>query len=287
MLPEIRKTYPAGLGNEIRRYCEPFIGGGAVLFDILSNHDLDELYISDINAELILTYSAIRNNVRHLIEILSHMESRYLEHDEEGRNAFFYEIRERFNNLKTDASSDSTELGALFIFLNRTCFNGLYRVNKKGGYNVPHGKYKNPKICNESNLLAISSALANVEIHCCDYRESRDFISGDTFVYIDPPYRPLSKTASFTSYTENIFNDAEQIALADFVTEVSKTGAFVVVSNSDPKNQDKDDNFFDDLYSEFNINRISAKRMINSNASLRGSISELLVTNYWDKNERF
>ena len=168
----------------------------------------------------------------------------------------------------------------LFIFLNKTCFNGLYRVNKKGEFNVPMGAYKNPKICDKENLKNVAMALKNVKIVYADYRESKDFIDEKTFVYIDPPYRPLNLTSSFTSYTENDFSDKEQIELAEYIDVLNKKGAKIVMSNSDPKNNNTDDNFFDELYKNYNINRVKATRMLNSNASLRGAINELLITNY-------
>ena len=169
---------------------------------------------------------------------------------------------------------------ALFIFLNKTCFNGLYRVNKKGLYNVPAGKYKNPRICDADNLNAVAKALQPVDIICGDYKESLDFIDKNTFVYFDPPYRPLTNTANFTSYTENEFDDAAQKELAEYVQIISQKGASIVLSNSDPKNSNPNDNFFDKLYSNQFIRRISANRMINSNSSGRGKISELLISNY-------
>ena len=164
--------------------------------------------------------------------------------------------------------------------MNKTCFNGLYRVNKKGAYNVPMGAYKRPLICDEENLRGISAKLQNVEIVCGDYSKARDFIDEHTFVYFDPPYRPLTATASFTSYTADCFNDDDQIALAKFVDEMAAKGAKVVVSNSDPKNPDEEDMFFDDIYAAHKIRRVSATRMINSKATARGKISELLISNF-------
>jgi len=143
-----------------------------------------------------------------------------------------------------DIEENNTKKAALFIFLNKTCFNGLYRVNKKGEYNVPMGAYKNPKICDEENLKNVSLALKNVKIIYADYRESESFIDEKTFVYIDPPYRPLNITSSFTSYTENDFSDKEQIELANYIDSLNEKGAKVVISNSDPKNTNENDNFF-------------------------------------------
>ena len=280
LLSEINKLYPVELGKNINKYAEIFVGGGAVLFDILSKYKLDEVYISDKNLELINTYKSIRDNVDILIKSLKEMEEQYIPLDTENRKDYYYKKREEYNSLKINSEVNNIEKAVLFIFLNKTCFNGLYRVNKKGKLNVPMGAYKKPKICDEENLKNVSLALKKVKIIYADYRESESFIDEKTFVYIDPPYRPLNITSSFTSYTENDFNDKEQIELAEYINVLNKKGAKIVISNSDPKNNDIDDNFFDKLYKNYNINRVKATRMLNSNASLRGAINELLITNY-------
>ena len=280
LLSEINKLYPVELGKNINKYAEIFVGGGAVLFDILSKYKLDEVYISDKNLELINTYKSIRDNVDILIKSLKGMEEQYIPLDNENRKDYYYKKREEYNSLKINSEVNNIEKAVLFIFLNKTCFNGLYRVNKKGEFNVPIGTYKKPKICDEENLKNVSMALKKVKIVYADYRESEEFIDNKTFVYIDPPYRPLNITSSFTSYTENDFSDKEQIELAEYINVLNKKGAKIVISNSDPKNNDIDDNFFDKLYKNYNINRVKATRMLNSNASLRGAINELLITNY-------
>lgn len=280
LLSEINKLYPVELGKNINKYAEIFVGGGAVLFDILSKYKLDEVYISDKNLELINTYKSIRDNVDILIKSLKGMEEQYIPLDNENRKDYYYKKREEYNSLKINSEVNNIEKVSLFIFLNKTCFNGLYRVNKKGEFNVPMGAYKKPKICDEENLKNVSLTLRNVKIVYADYRESEKFIDEKTFVYIDPPYRPLNTSSSFTSYTENDFNDKEQIELAEYINVLNKKGAKIVISNSDPKNNDIDDNFFDKLYKNYNINRVKATRMLNSNASLRGAINELLITNY-------
>ena len=280
LLPEINKLYPIELGKTINKYAEIFIGGGAVLFDILSKYKLDEVYISDKNLELINAYKSIRDNIDILIKSLKEMEEEYIPLDDENRKIYYYEKRQEYNNLKINIEENNIEKASLFIFLNKTCFNGLYRVNKKGEFNVPMGAYKNPKICDKENLKNVSMALKNVKIIYADYRESESFIDEKTFVYIDPPYRPLNTSSSFTSYTENDFSDKEQIELAEYIDLLNKKKAKIVISNSDPKNNNIDDNFFDELYKNYNINRVKATRMLNSNASLRGAINELLITNY-------
>lgn len=279
LLEEIKEKYPP----KIEKYCEPFVGGGAVLFDILSSKHPETVLINDINKELINTYSQIKNNCDGMINQLSEIQTIYKTHTLEENKAYFYEKRQRYNELKVNGNdAENLEKAALFIFLNKTCFNGLYRVNSKGLFNVPFNNAKNPLLCDEENLRACSEVLQNVEMRVGDYKECKDFIDSNTFVYIDPPYRPLSQTAAFTSYSENGFSDDDQKTLSIFIKEmITVKHAKVLVSNSDPKNTDVNDNFFDDLYDKnhFQIKRVSAARMINSNAKKRGAINELLISN--------
>lgn len=279
LLHEIKKYYP--FNTEITKYAEPFVGGGAVLFDILGKYDLKEIYISDINVELMNAYKMVRDNIDALVENLYLLQNEFSFLDTEDRKYYYNKIRNKFNDLKVNGdTNENIEKAALMIFLNKTCFNGLYRVNKKGQFNVPMGAYKNPLICDEENLRLVSEKLQDVTIVCGDYREAADFIDEKTFVYFDPPYRPLTETSGFTAYTENLFNDAEQIELAKFVDLMDKKGAKIVISNSDPKNTNLEDNFFDDIYSKHNINRVEANRMINSKGASRGKIKELLISNF-------
>lgn len=280
LLKEIECYYPFADGC-ITKYAEPFVGGGAVLFDILNKFDLDEIYISDINAELVNTYRIIRDDIDGLIEMLYFMQNIFWPLDAKERKDYYVQNRKRFNDLKTKGdNSIEIEKAALMIFLNKTCFNGLFRVNKKGLFNVPMGSYKNPMICDESNLRAVSEKLQRITITCSDYRKSFDFIDENTFVYLDPPYRPITNTASFTAYTENLFNDEEQMELARFVDKIHEKNAKVVISNSDPKNSNTDDDFFDNLYAAHKIKRVEAVRMINRNYKARGKIKELLISNF-------
>lgn len=280
ILKEIGKYYPFD-SKAITKYAEPFVGGGAVLFDILNKYSLKEVYISDINIELINTYYIIRDKIDELINFLSGYQSEYVPLETEFRKKYYFEKREHFNYLKINGDETvNIEKASLMIFLNKTCFNGLFRVNRKGLFNVPMGAYKNPLICDEINLRLVSEKLKNVNIVCGDYKKSADFIDERTFVYFDPPYRPLTETSNFTAYTENSFNDNEQIALAHFVSEMTYKGAKVLVSNSDPKNVNIFDNFFDDIYSSYKIKRIEAARMINCKSEERGKIKELLISNF-------
>lgn len=276
LLKKIKQKYP----QHIEKYCEPFVGGGAVLFDILQNFHPREVLINDINKELINTYFQVKNNCEDLILQLENIQTAYLNLIQEERKIFFYEKRNRYNELKVNGDDvENLEKASLFIFLNKTCFNGLYRVNSKGLFNVPFNNARNPLICDEENLRACNQLLQNVTLKIGDYKDCENFIDEQTFVYIDPPYRPLTQTSAFTSYSENQFSDKEQIELAKFIEKISEKGALILASNSDPKNINKEDNFFDDLYSNFEIERVSASRMINSNSEKRGAVKEILISN--------
>lgn len=279
LLNKIRPLYPQGLGNQINKYIEPFIGGGAVFFDIISSYKLDKYIINDINKELINTYKAIQQDIHSLLEYLSKITSYYKKLSTEERNLFYYDIRNKYNSIVLN-SCINVEKAALFIFLNKTCFNGLYRVNRNNQFNVPAGKYKDPAIYDKENLLNISQILQKVEILWGDFATTSNYIDNNTFIYIDPPYRPLTKTSSFTNYSTYIFDDKEQIRLSSFINDIDKKGAYVLSSNSDPKNTSKNDLFFDELYSSKKIIRIETTRAINSNPLKRGKINELLISNY-------
>jgi DNA adenine methylase len=281
LLTELRKFYPPKLGTEIRKYCEPMVGAGAVLFDIINTYEMDEVMICDSNKELINTYTVIRDDVDNLINVLSNLEREHIRKDDDGRREYYYEKRDLFNELiQKPTKSNSVERAALFIYLNRTCFNGLYRVNRQGLFNVPVGAYKNPLICDEENLRIVSDKIQDVRFVTGDYKQVNDFVDENTFVYFDPPYRPLSKTSDFTAYNVDGFGDKEQIELAEFIKGLAARGVKVLASNSDPKNVDENDNFFDDLYAPLNIYRIHASRAINSKGKGRGKINELVISGF-------
>ena len=280
LIPQITKYYPFELKNGfIERYIEPFVGGGAVLIDILQKYEIKEAYAFDINIDLINCYNVIKNNVEELINELDKKEKNFIALNDEERQNYFYDIRAEYNSYKLNDKLD-VKRASEFIFLNRTCFNGLYRVNKDGKFNVPCGKYKNPTICDSNNLRNLSELIKNVIFEYGDYRKSEKYVNNNTFVYFDPPYRPLSATSGFTSYTKEDFNDDNQKELANYFYKLDLKNAKLMLSNSNPKNVNKDDNFFENIYKGFYINEVSAKRMINSNAKGRGEISELLITNY-------
>ena len=264
--------------NEKFTYIEPFVGGGAVLFWILENFpNLEKVVINDINSDLITTYKTIKNNVIELIQILKDWEKEQHIFKElpEDRKEYYYKKRELFNSRKEDNITHS----ALFIFLNRTCFNGLFRVNQNNGFNVPIGSYKTPMICDEENLKAVNNALQKVEILNGDYSETIRFAVNYTIFYLDPPYRPLSETSSFNSYSKDEFKDNEQIRLKKFCDTLDMQGHQWILSNSDVKGKNPHDDFFDDLYKKYNIYRVKARRNINANGEKRGELNELLITN--------
>ena len=277
LLEDIKKALPMDLSKrENVTYVEPFVGGGAVLFWILQEYpNITRAVINDINAELICTYRVIKNDVENLIFELRRLQEQYLPLNPEARKSFFITQRNRFNETeKTDVDT-----ATLFIFLNKTCFNGLYRVNSKGKFNVPHGRYTNPIICDEKRLRADSALLQRVEILCGDFAQTGRYAGENVLYYFDPPYRPLTATSAFTSCSKEGFNDAEQTRLRDFCDQIAANKSLFVASNSDPQNIDNDDDFFDHLYRMFNIKRVSAARMINSKGDGRGVISEIMISN--------
>ena len=280
LIPQLTKYFPFELKNgQIEKYVEPFVGGGAVLIDILQKYDVKQAYAFDINKDLINCYNVIKYKVEDLIQKLDKKEKEFFALDKDERQKYFYNIRTEYNSYLLDSEID-VKRASEFIFLNRTCFNGLYRVNKNGKFNVPCGKYKNPTICDANNLRNLSKLLKNVVFAYGDYKESEKLVDENTFVYFDPPYRPLSVTSGFTSYTKDDFNDENQKELAEYYNKLNLKNAKLMLSNSNPKNTNENDNFFEKIYKGFNINEVSAKRMINANAKGRGEISELLITNY-------
>ncbi len=281
LIPQLNNFYPYELKNGIiERYIEPFVGGGAVLIDILQKYDVQEAYAFDINIDLINSYNVIKNDVEELITNLKQMEIEYLQLEQEERKNYFYNKRDEYNSYALEENEQNVQRAAQFIYLNRTCFNGLYRVNKEGKFNVPVGSYKNPMICDEENLRKLSELIQNVQFQYGDYRRSMEYVTENTFVYFDPPYRPLNVTSGFTSYTKEDFNDDSQRELAAFYRKLNERNAKLMLSNSNPKNINEEDHFFDNIYHGFNIDEIYASRMINANSKGRGKISEILVTNY-------
>lgn len=286
LLTKFQELYPKQLvDKQINTFYEPFLGSGAVFFDIAQNYNIERAFLYDINEELILTYQVVQKDVSKLLDFLYRYQRDYIKLDKSKRQEYFYSQRTNYNLQRFNIDYNKySELwfprAAQLIFLNRTCFNGLYRVNSKGEFNSPAGDYDNPTICDENNLLAVSKVLQIAEIKKADFKEIINDLKSRSFVYFDPPYRPISKTASFKAYSKHNFADNEQIQLAQLYKRLDYEGVKVMLSNSDPKNNNPNDNFFDEIYNGYNIYRVPAKRMINSDASKRGLINEIVVTNY-------
>lgn len=259
-------------------YIEPFVGGGAMLFYMLQRYpNIQHAVINDINADLVMCYKTVRDNPEELIDSLRDVEDSYLSiQTEERRRDFFLAMRARYNEKGLEPVNNT----ASFFFLNRTCFNGLYRVNKKGAFNVPFGKYAKPTICDPDTIRMDSEILQRVEIRTGDFENTLGCAQGKTLFYFDPPYRPLSDTSSFNDYSKESFNDEAQVRLKEFCDSVNNAGFRFMLSNSDCKGKGEGGNFFDILYSTYRIERVWASRSINSKPDKRGKLTEILVHNY-------
>lgn len=279
LIEQLDAQLPTDFGNwKDATYIEPFVGGGAMLFFMLQQYpNIQRAIINDINSDLVCCYQTVRDKVGTLIESLRDYEQLYLAlQSEEKRKDFFMVARDRYNEKNLDPIENTT----LFFFLNRTCFNGLYRVNKSGLFNVPFGKYANPTICDPETLRADSKLLQRVEIMNGDFEDTFQYAQGNTLFYFDPPYRPLSDTSSFNDYTKEAFNDNAQIRLKEYCDRIHAAGYQFMLSNSDCKGKNEEDNFFDALYQAYHIERVWASRSINANPSKRGKLTEILVRNY-------
>lgn len=252
--------------DKFETYHEPMVGGGALFFALAGRFKAAS--ISDINLDLIRVYEVIRDRPDALIRLLKNMQFEYLRSDEEGRKAAYYAVRD----VGADAK-DKLSLAARFIFLNKTCYNGLYRVNKQGKFNSPHGRYVNPKICDEENLLAVSEVLQATSITAEDYKTVVDRAQPGDFVYLDPPYVPVSETADFTAFTADGFTETDHMEMRNCFDALNEKEVFVMLSNSDTP-------YVHELYDKWHIDIVHARRSINRNASGRGAIKEVIVRNY-------
>lgn len=279
LIEQLEAKLPADLDNwDNATYIEPFIGGGAMLFYMLQQHpNIKRAVINDINPDLITCYRTVRDNVDQLIPALRDIQAEYHAlSDMEAKREMFMAVRQRYNEKNLDPIENTVK----FFFLNRTCFNGLYRVNKRGLFNVPWGKYMQPQICDENTLRTDSELLKRVEILEGGFEDTLSYAQGNTLFYFDPPYRPLSDTSSFNDYTKDAFNDESQVRLKQFCDHVDVDGHSFMLSNSDCKGKNEADNFFEVLYANYYIDRVMASRNVNANGAKRGKISELLIRNY-------
>lgn len=279
LLDTLQKLLPKDFATQSgATYIEPFVGGGAMLFYMLQHYpNIEHAVINDVNPDLTTCYRVVRDCPHQLIAMLQDIQKRYYAcNTEEERKRFYLATRQRYNQ-KTVSEIENT---TLFLFLNRTCFNGLYRVNLSGQYNVPFGRYESPIICHEDLILADSELLQRVEILTGDFEQTLVHAAPKSLFYFDPPYRPLSTTSSFNTYAKEPFNDDAQIRLKQFCDKVAQAGHAFMLSNSDGQAKNSNDTFFDDLYADYNIARVWASRSVNANGAKRGKLTEILVRNY-------
>ncbi|MDD4111127.1 MAG: DNA adenine methylase [Clostridia bacterium] len=267
LVPELEKYFP----KKFNRYFEPFVGGGALFYEVIKKNNIVFSSINDINKKLIITYKQIQQDPKKIISLLKNIENEYKKLSLEEQKEYFYKIRKKYN----EESLDNITIAVYLIFLNKTCFNGMYRENSKGGYNIPFGDQKNPTICDEKNILAVSKCLKNTEINNLSFEEAVEKCKKGDFIYFDPPYYPISATSSFTSYSKNSFGPREQEKLRDVFIKLAKKGCFVMLSNSNT-------DFIREIYKEYKdyFKYIYATRSINSNGNKRGKILEIAITNY-------
>tara|TARA_B100001989_G_C24533957_1_gene463278 strand:+ start:85 stop:951 length:867 start_codon:yes stop_codon:yes gene_type:complete len=269
LLAEIEKNFPKNLRNKKFSYVEPFLGGGAVFFYLSQKHNIEKAYLNDLNKKLINAYTDVKDNCFELIEKVKKLESDY--YGSIDKKTFFLDKRKEFNS-----SNKSIQKSALFVFLNKTGFNGMYRENSKGEYNIPFGQMKKPLICNESLLKNISKLLNDKKVVFSS--KSFEKVMADekeAFYYLDPPYRPISKTSSFTDYTKKSFDDEMQLSLKDYCDKVDEKGSFFMQSNSY-----SEDGFFQNLYQNRKINNLKVMRTISAEGKKRKKVSEILIKNY-------
>lgn len=282
LISQLEHHLPLDLKEQEFTYIEPFVGGGALLFYMLQHFpNIKRAVINDVNTYLITAYQVIKNTPDDLIERLADLEEQYFSLVEEvEKKKFYLQVRDIFNNEKLDGIDRSKYL----IFLNRTCFNGLYRVNAKGLFNVPFGRHLHPTICNAEVIKADSQVLNRVEMVILngDFGMTQNYMgNGYNFFYFDPPYRPLNATSSFNSYSKEDFNDDEQIRLRDYCAFLNENpNVKWMLSNADCSAKNPDDTFFEKIYADFSINRVYASRAINANPNKRGKLTELLIKNY-------
>lgn len=288
LIPQIRQYYPKQLmDNQVKKYVEPFVGGGAMFFDLNSRYDFQEVVLNDLNPDLILVYTTVRDFVSELIFVLKDMESEYVRMSMNEREINYYKIRSEYNSEGSSFDYKTRShlwvlRAAKFIYLNKTCFRGLYRTNQSGGFNASFGLYAKPPICDTGNLINANHSLQGVTLTNGDFSCVPEHVDIDesTFVYMDPPYRPISLTSNFTKYTKTSFNDDTQIRLANFYKYLhDQKRALVMLSNSDPTNTVANDMFIENLYSDFTINRLYTSRKISTFEAKKEPIREILVSN--------
>lgn len=284
LLSHIEGNMPSEVKDgTVADYLEPFLGGGSVFFHVAQRYRMQNYIISDNNADLVWAYKIVQRHVDEIVNRLSDLQEVFWGLSIEKRSEMYYRTRGEFNENRHEGTVDAAfriERTAQLIFLNKTCFNGLYRVNSKNAFNVAFGRYDKPPICDPANLRACSTILKKAQIRFSDFEDVLNDASAKSFVYLDPPYRPISETSNFTSYSASTFIQDDQKRLARICFDLDKRGHLLMLSNSDPKNLDPNDDYFETTYPHFRITTLAANRMVNCKAEKRGKISELLITNY-------
>lgn len=270
LIPQLDEFIP----EKFTRYFEPFLGGGAVFLHVAQTRKFKEAYLYDISADLIRVWEAVQQEPSELCERLQQLQQSHLELSAENRQEQYYQIRNMLNTYPPKGMSVHNR-GAVIIFLNKTCYNGLFRYNRRGEFNSPFGKYEKPSFYDEENIQEVSKLLRRAHLTTGDFTLCERHVTKGSFVYFDPPYRPLSKTSSFTGFSSGGFSDPDQERLAASFKRLDQRGAKLMLSNSDTG-----DGYFEDLYKGFNIHRVRAGRAVNSNPERRGKINELVITNY-------
>jgi DNA adenine methylase len=286
LLDSLEPLFPPALKDgHIHTYCEPFLGGGAIFLHLASQYAFERIYLSDVNPDLVMAYQVVRDHIDQLITQLQQMAEQYFALDPQAQADTFQATRSAFNQTRTSAiPPDDIDARIThtthFIFLNKTCYGGMFRVNSKGHFNVPFGKHKRPQIVNEPNLRRVSTVLQGADIALAPYHALPSDLDDGCFVYFDPPYRPLTQTSSFTRYHGDAFTDEDQATLATLFRKYDQRDVALMLSNSDPTQVNPNDRFFDELYEGFHIQRIHALRKINSTDAKRGRTAEIVITNY-------
>jgi len=296
LLKALSAYFPKALSEgDVTEYYEPFLGGGAMFFHLMQAYPMRRAFLMDANEEIVLLYKVVQKDVEALIASLEQMESDYRKLSAGKRQDRYLTVRASMNrarpgmDFKKYAQAPWVERASQLLFLNKTCYNGLFRVNRNGGFNTPFGRYVNPTIADGENLRAASALLARAQIRLGDFGElgaldarPRGLLKPGSFIYYDPPYRPLSRTSSFTAYSRFAFGDSEQERLAAMFRTLDRKGIYQMLSNSDPRNADPADDFFERTYAGYRNTfwRVPAARAINSVAKGRGRINEIVITNY-------
>ena len=277
LIPEIDKRIPKNINAQYDTYVEPFVGGGSVMFHILNNYNFKKIYVNDKNKELINLYLSIKNFPKEMVDKIEKLDLKYLSLDVSKKKEMYHLIRKNYNRIKLKDEKINIEKANLLMFLMRMCFNGVYRVNKKGEFNTSIGSFltRSFRKITKEEIFAISEQLENVNFFSEDFSELENLISNKTFFYLDPPYLPETDKQEHIRYTPDGFSIDEQKRLKEFIDKINLKGGKFILSNSDTEN-----GFFYDLYKEYVIDKVKIKRLISGKNEFRKEITELMIKNF-------